>query len=180
VFIYMALLTRKREGSTNINSLVKMFITSPVILAILSGILLNLSGLSHVLLETPFAGGLFSSIELIGSLTVPLILIVVGYGIQLDRSVLRYSLRVILIRLCVLVPLAFLINRAFIVAWLQLGAGFQAAFFTLMILPPPFILTLFMDQTLIEERHRIDNTLTLHTLVTIVVFIVYYAFNPQV
>jgi len=179
-FIYMALLTRRREGSTNIKSLLRMFFTSPVILAILSGITLNLLGAGKWLLQADFMQGVFSTIQLIGSLTVPLILIVVGYGIQLDRREFAYSLRVILIRLGILIPLSLLINRFFISGWLGLDRGFQAAFFTLMILPPPFILTLFMDQKLTEERHRIDNTLTLHTLATIVVFIVYYAFNPLV
>ncbi len=177
-FIYMALLTRKREGSTDVKGLLRMFFTSPVILAILSGITLNLIGASGWLMGSSFLQGVFSTIELLGSLTVPLILIVVGYGIQLDRSEFAYSLRVILIRLGMLIPLALLVNRFFISGWLGLDRGFQAAFFTLMILPPPFILTLFMDQKLTEERHRIDNTLTLHTLATIVVFIAYYAFNP--
>ena len=179
-FIYMALLTRRREGSTNIKSLLRMFFTSPVILAILSGITLNLLGAGKWLLQADFMLGIFSTIELVGSLTVPLILIVIGYGIQLDHSEFAYSLRVILIRLGILIPLSLLVNRFFISGWLGLGDGFKAAFFTLMILPPSFILTLFMDQKLTEERHRIDNTLTLHTLATIAVFIVYYAFNPLV
>ena len=177
-FIYMALLTRKREGSTDLKGLLKMFITSPVILSILSGITLNLLGVSNLLLQAEFLQGIFNTIELVGSLTVPLILIVVGFGIQIDRSEFAYSLRVILIRLGILIPLTLLVNRFFISGWLGLDSGFRAAFFTLMILPPPFIVTLFMDQQLIEERHRIDNTLTLHTLATIAVFIMYYAFNP--
>jgi malate permease and related proteins len=179
-FIYMALLTRKREGTTNLKGLFKMFLTSPVILSILSGIMLNLFGVSELLTQAVFLQGIFSTIELVGGLTIPLILIVVGYGIQLDRSEFAYSLRVILIRLGILIPLALFINHIFISGWLGLDRGFQAAFFTLMILPPPFILTLFMDQKLTEERHRIDNTLTLHTLATIAVFITYYAFNPLV
>jgi predicted permease len=179
-FIYITLLTRKREGRTDFKSLASMFVTSPVILAILSGILLNVLGFSEFLINTPFADGFFITIELIGSLTVPLILIVVGYGIQLDRDELKYSLRVILIRLAIVIPLAMLVNRFLIAGWLNLDSSFQAAFFTMMILPPPFILTLFMDQKLVEERHSIDNTLTLHTLASIAVFIVYYAINPAV
>ena len=178
-FIYMALLTKKREGSTDLKGLIKMFITSPVILSIISGITLNLLGVPELLSQAIFLQGIISTIELVGSLTVPLILIVVGFGIQLDRNEFAYSLRVILIRLGILIPLALLVNRFLISGWLGLDSGFRAAFFTLMILPPPFILTLFMDQRLTEERHRIDNTLTLHTLASIAIFIIYYAFNPM-
>ncbi len=179
-FIYMAFLTQKREGSTNFKNLTKMFLTSPVILAILSGILLNLSGLSAIVISSPIAAGFLNTIEIIASLTIPLILFVVGFGIQLDRNELRYSLRVILIRLSVLIPAALLINKYIIGGLLGLDNGFQSAFFTLLILPPPFILTLFMDQSLERERHRIDSTLTLHTIATIFIFIIYYAFNPVI
>jgi hypothetical protein len=61
-----------------------------------------------------------------------------------------------------------------------LDRGFEAALFTLWILPPPFILTLFMKQDNKEEMHRVDNTLMMHTLVTIIIFIVYYAINPAI
>jgi hypothetical protein len=37
-----------------------------------------------------------------------------------------------------------------------------------------------MKQDLKEELHSVDNTLTLHTLVTIVIFIIYYALNPVI
>jgi len=179
-FIYVALLSRKREGSADIKKLFKMFITSPVIIAILSGISLNLLGFSKLLLQARLLEGVFSTINLVGNLTIPLILIVIGYGIQLDREELKYSMRVILIRFGILIPLALLINHFFIDGWLQLDSGFKAAMFTMLILPPPFILTLFMDQSLTDERHRIDNTLTLHTIATIALFILYYAINPLV
>lgn len=179
-FIYMALLTRKREGNTNMLELVKMFATSPVIIAIFTGIILNLLRLPEVLDIVPFAEGILGGIELIGSLTVPLILIVVGYGIQIDKQEFAYSARVILIRLAVNISAAILLNRFVIDGLLGLDKGFQAAFFTLLILPPPFILTLFMKQDLIQERHSIDNTLTLHTISTICVFIVYFALNPVI
>ena len=179
-FIYIALLARKREGSTNLKSLLKMFATSPVILAILSGITLNLSGIAQILVSAPLFEGVLNAITLVGSLTVPLILIVVGYGIQIDRTEIQYPLRAILIRLGILIPAALIINRTIIRGWLGLDSGFEAAFFTLMILPPPFILTLFMDQKLTDERRRIDNTLMLHTIASIAVFIVYYAFHPTI
>jgi len=179
-FIYVALLIRKRDGETDIGKLLKMFATSPVILAILAGLLLNLLNLAQILDSALFFGGLLDAIGLIGSLTIPLILIVVGYGIKIDRHELFYSLRVILIRLLVNIPVALLLNRFFVRGLLGLDRGFEAALFTLLILPPPFILTLFMKQDQKEELHSVDNTLTLHAIVTIIVFIFYYALNPVI
>ena len=86
----------------------------------------------------------------------------------------------IAIRLLVNIPLALLLNRFFIRGLLGLGIGFEAALFTMMILPPPFILTLYMPQDLEDEVHNVDNTLTLHSIVSIIVFIIYYALNPVI
>lgn len=179
-FVYVALLIHQREGQTKPLGLIKMFATSPVIIGVLAGLILNLVGLPRLLGSTPILQGILSTVNLIGGLTVPLILMVVGYGIQLDLQELLFSARVILIRLAINIPVALLLNRFFVRGWLQLDIGFEAALFTMLILPPPFILTLFMKSDQAEDIHRIDNTLTLHTLVSIVVFIIYFALNPTI
>lgn len=178
-FVYVAWLSKKRDGSSNTGELLKKFVSSPVIISIFSGILLNLLGLSEKIGSIPFVSGLLTSIDLLGSITVPLILLVVGYGIQIDMSEFFYSARVIFIRLAINIPIALLLNRFFVEDILGLDKTFQAAVFTLLILPPPFILSLYMKQDLKDERYRIDNTLTLHSIVTIAVFIIYYSLNPK-
>jgi predicted permease len=179
-FVYVALLIHKRDGETNPAQLVKMFATSPVIIAILAGLALNFLGLPERIDSIPFASGLIATIELLGSVTIPLILIVVGYGIRLDIHEFVYSARVIAIRMLVSIPAALLLNRFFVRGLMGLDPAFEAAVFTLLILPPPFILTLFMKQDLEDEIHSVDNTLTLHTIVSIIVFIIYYALNPVI
>jgi predicted permease len=179
-FLYVALLMHKRDGQTNPGQLIKMFATSPVIIAIIAGLGFNLLGLPNWIENIPFAGGIINAIELLGSLTIPLILIVIGYGIHLDMQEFVYSARVILIRLLINIPAALLLNRFLVRGLMGLGAGFEAALFTLFILPPPFILTLFMPQNHEDEIHSVNNTLTLHTIVTIIIFIIYYALNPVI
>lgn len=179
-FVYMALLIRKRDGETHPLKLVKMFATSPVIIFIALGLVLNFMGVPEKIDSIPFASGLLGAVELLSSLTVPLILIVIGFGIKLDKQEFVYSARVIIIRLLIMIPLALLLNRFLVGELMGLGAGFKAGVFTLLILPPPFILTLFMKQDLEEEIHSVDNTLTLYTIVTIIIFSVYYALNPTI
>jgi len=160
--------------------LIKMFVTSPVVLFIALGLVLNFLGIPERIESIPFTSGLLGAVELLGSLTVPLILIVMGYGIKLDKQEFAYSARVILIRLLILIPVALLLNRFVVDGLMALGAGFKAGVFTLLILPPPFILTLFMKQDLEEEIHSVDNTLTLYTIVTIIIFMIYFALNPTI
>ncbi len=177
-FIYVALLMHDRDGGAQPGRLIKMFASSPVILAIITGLILNFLGLADLLAGWAVTGGLLVALEWVASLTIPLILLVVGYGLQFDFAELAYAGRLILIRLSVNIPAALLLNRFFVRGWMGLGQGFEAALFTLFILPPPFILTLFMNQDDEQAIHRVDSTLTLHTVVTIIVFVIYYSLNP--
>ena len=179
-FVYVALLIRKRDGVTDTGKLIRMFATSPMIIAIFAGLLLNFLGLRDALGDMPLVGGILETVELIGSLTIPLILIVVGYGIQFDRSEFVYSFRVILLRMLINIPVALLLNHFLVRGLMGLDLGFQAALFTLLILPTSFIITLLMKQDLEDESHSVNNTLTLSTIVSIIVFIIYYALNPVI
>ena len=50
----------------------------------------------------------------------------------------------------------------------------------LLILPPPFIVPLFMGQDSISDGWYVNNVLTLHTVVTIVVFAIFFILNPSI
>jgi hypothetical protein len=158
--------------------LVQAFFRSPVIIGILAGILLNLAGIGGSLAAWPITGAIMATLIFLAGLTVPLILIIVGYGIKLDRSGLGRAVRVPFIRLLLLLPLAFLLSRLLIRDLLQLEKAYEIALFTLLILPPPFIIPLFMRRDMPAEARFVNNVLTLYTLVTIVVFIIYFIFNP--
>ena len=86
---------------------------------------------------------------------------------------------VIGVRLAILLPLAFVLNAWFLPDVLGLERPFQIALFTLLILPPPFIIPLYMKPDAADEKRYVNNVLTLYTVVTIVLFAVYFIANPQ-
>jgi predicted permease len=179
-FVFLALLMMTRESARRPGQLFQSFLKSPVILGILAGILLNLAGVGQSLAEWPVAGGIMSALEFLASMTVPLILIIVGYGIQLNREGFGSASRVVLFRLVILIPLALLLGRVLIQDLLQLEKAFAVALFVLLILPPPFIVPLFMSQDSISDRQYVNNVLTLHTIVTITVFAIFFILNPSI
>ena len=177
-FVFLAFLLAERDGIQRPGQLASAFVRSPVIIAILAGIALNLLGLGDLLYSAPVTGGLMATLSFLSSLTIPLILLIVGCGIRLNPTGIRETLPVIGIRLALLVPLALALNTLLIRGLLGLGAGFEAALFTLLILPPPFIVPLYMKAGMADERAYINNVLTLYTAVTIALFTVYFAANP--
>lgn len=177
-FVFLAFLLAQRDGIQRPRQLASAFVRSPVIVAILAGIALNLLGARDVLYTAPVAGGAMATLDFLSALTIPLILIIVGYGIRLDLAGVRAALPVIGIRLALLLPLALLLNAVLIRGLLNLGPAYEVALFTLLILPPPFIVPLYMKAGLPDERAYVNNVLTLHTIVSIALFTIYFVANP--
>lgn len=178
-FVFLAFLLMLRDGHQDPRQLLRAFLTSPVIIGILAGIALNVIGAREFVNERPIAGGVMATLRFLGNLTIPLILIIVGHGIRLDRTGVREAVPVIGIRLLILVPLALLLNRLVLRGLLDLEAPFEAGLFTLLVLPPPFIIPLYMKAGLPDERRYVNNALTLYTMVSIVLFTVYFVLNPE-
>lgn len=176
-FVFLALLLREKEGgSQRPAQLAKRFLESPVILGILSGILLNLVGARDFLQSFSLTQAVLTTLHYLGSLTIPLILIIVGYGVRVKGSGFKDALPVVFLRLGLLIPLALLINAVVTRGLLGLGAPSEAALFMLLVLPPPFIIPLYVrDDLPDEEGEYINNTLTLHTLASVAVTTGYLA-----
>src|SRR6056297_3377903 len=80
-FILLGILFKLRQESKKVNSyqLFKSFISSPVIIAILLGIVANITGLGAVRENSYLVLSFMKTVEMIAGLTVPLILIIIGY-----------------------------------------------------------------------------------------------------
>jgi len=177
-FVFLALLLMKRDGLQGPQQLVGAFLRSPVIIGILAGIGFNLLGAQDFLYDSLGTGAVMATLEFLSNLTVPLILIIVGYGIRLDREGLRESAPLIARRLVILIPLALVLNVVLMRGLLDLEAEFEAALFTLLILPPPFIIPLYVRLDSAEEKKYINNTLTFYTVISITIFTIYFMLNP--
>lgn len=177
-FVLATLLTAKRDGTSSAVSVLRGFATSPLIIAILAALALNLLGAREWFVDMPLGAALIQTLEFLGNLLIPLILILIGFGMRLSWSGIRESLGVVVSRLVVLVPLALAINAVVVRRWLGLEPAFEAAMFTLFVLPPPYIVPLFMPADRAQERVYVNNVLSVYTALSLVIFIVYFALNP--
>ena len=122
-----------------------------------------------------------SVLKFLSSLTVPMILIIVGYSIKINRADLKDALLVVTIRLGILIPLALIVNIHLIRGLLQLDKLFEAGLFTLLVLPPPFIVPLYAGSNLnSEEKQYINNVLMTYTVISVTIFVIYFAMNPSI
>ena len=164
-FVLMALLIKERDGAHTPKVLLRQFITSPVILAIFSGIVVSMAG--SRIAPHPVWTAIGESISLLANLTVPLIALSIGYGIHIRKEGLAWSLKTIVVRKVVLLAFALLINHFLIDQLLGMESIYRYALLVMFLTPPPFVITIYMRPNDKENADYVDNTLSLDTLVSI-------------
>ena len=122
-----------------------------------------------------------ATLEFFSKLTGPLMLIIVGFGIKIDRKRLGKALGIVALRLGIMTPIILFVNKFLIRNYLNLDHFFEIAVFTLLMMPPPFIIPLYADENLdAEEMSYIINVLATHTVMSVSVFIIYFIIKSSI
>lgn len=171
-FILTTLLMVIRESKPGLKKIGTNFITSPVILAIIVGMILN-ALLPKGLLETlPGYTGVHTALSMLSSLTIPLILIIIGYQLRFRISGFAAPLALLLTRTVLLLGFALLMQHFVFPRLTHVPRLFVPALYTMALLPPPFIIPLFMNGASEAEHDFVSATLSLGTVITIVLYFV--------
>lgn len=176
VTIFMAISGKKQSPGETLKS----FIRSPIIAAIFLGILGNLLQIKNYFGMNPVFNGLLASLEMLMSITAPLILISIGAGISLSHAGILFAAKITALRMPIVAALSLILGKFVIRNLLNLPFAYEAALFTLFIAPPPFIIPMFMPDENTEEKGIINTTLTFYTLAALVMFVVYFSIHPVI
>lgn len=163
-FVLMGLLIQKKTGLQKKSELLKSFVSSPVIIAIIAG--LAVSFLKQVIDPNIFLDSINEFLHITGSLTVPLIALVIGYELSIKKDGILLSLQTIIIRKVLLAVLAIVVNLLIIRNVLELPKIYEYAVFTMFMLPPPFVISIYMKQEDRANLNYVVNTLSLSTVVS--------------
>ena len=173
LFVYalmMPVLERLGQGKATGPARFLALARNPIIVAMAAGLLMRPLGLTGALTGWPVTNGLLEAMALVGGLTGPLVMLAVGYELRLDLSRVRRPALAIATRLAIWIPLGFLLVNVVARRWLGLDAGFAAALATVIILPPPFVIPIFLPEADRDELRFVMDALAVATLVTIALF----------
>jgi len=173
LFVYalmMPALERLGRGQTSGAARFPAALKNPIIDAMVVGLLVQPLGLAPALAGWPLAKGLLEAMALVGGLTGPLVMIVVGYELRLDLERVRRPALAIATRLALWIPLGFVLVYVVARSWLRLDPGFEAALATVIILPPPFVIPIFLRASDGEELRFVMDALAVATLATVALF----------
>lgn len=171
-FVLVPFVQQLSTGAISFGQTLVGFLKTPVIIAIFLGILLNRLGLVPVLRGWPPTDAVLGTLELLRAVTTPVIALVIGYEVHLQPGALVKPAKAIALRLITWVPAGLLLNALVVNSLFPGNRLLQAAVMTMFVLPPPFVIPLFMSKATHEERTFVVNTLSLATLVTLVAFTV--------
>ncbi len=154
------------------------FVKTPVIIAIVAGVAGSLLGLTDQLESNHITGAGIETLAMLAAVTTPAIAIVIGYSTSFSAGSLSDPAKTLAVRLPIWIVAAMLFNWLVIDMWLGLDRLFQAAVMTMAVLPPPFVVPLYMarargrDVTDDPDHDYLANTLSLATVVTLVLITV--------
>lgn len=172
-FVFVTMLKRQSDGAVSLAETAQSFVKSPVILAIVAGLLLNAVGVADELAANPFSAGVLGALGYLAAVIVPVILLVVGYGTRLSLAGMRQAAPLVALRFAACLILALVLSELVVGVWLGLDGYARAAVFMLFILPPPFIVPIFLPAHRRDEVGFSNNVLSLYTVVSVVTFVAY-------
>lgn len=174
-FIYVAVMKFViNKERINLDT-VKSFLTSPLIIAIVAGLGINILGFRHFFVDIPILEGIYLTIESMSKVATPLILIVVGYGLSFDKRYMKDTIIFVALRFILTLGIGYAIKLLLIDRIITFDVYMNHAFFTLLILPPPYSSSVLLSKYggKDEDVSLANNITVTYTCLCIVVYIVY-------
>lgn len=169
-FVLVSVLKRINGETASVRQLAASFLRSPVILSILLGILAGFANVVGWLRGNPAGDAMIETLTLLGGLTMPLICLVIGFELRVELKNLTRPLLTAFARILILIALAFVINTVLIDGLLNLDRTYQIALYTMFILPPPFVIPIFMNGKKEADKQQVLNTISIHIILSLIAF----------
>ncbi|MCE5343672.1 MAG: hypothetical protein LLF96_08870 [Eubacteriales bacterium] len=170
------LMTLKAVGGqkTTPRELVGNMVRNPVLIAIVLGVLLGALGMGKWVLASAAGPMITDVIAFIAAPTSALILLIVGYELNFQRSLMRPVLRTVGLRLMVMAALLG-IGTLVIFSLIPFEKPLFVAMMLAYSLPAPFIIPLYADVT--GQGEYISTTLSVQTMVSIALYVAIAAYS---
>lgn len=166
--LYKILLGLNGSKKKDTREIVKETVLSPIIIAIVAGVLIGATGLYRALEPSGVSGILTACTDFFAAPTSAVILLTIGYDLVLSDIPWRSAGKVVAIRFAIMMALRLMLIGILSVIWRD--SGLTQAINVMFILPPPFVLPVFADDA--DQRVYISSALSLSTLVSIAGFAV--------
>jgi predicted permease len=171
-FFYAPLLEAKNHGKIDPAGIVKSFFKSPIIIAILSAMFLNLTGIYNNISSNFIIEGVMTTLTMLSGLVTPLILLTVGANLQFRHISWKSAVHLISLRLIAVAALGTLLYMFTGRYVMDISKIMTYAFIIFFLLPPPFIIPVFLGPDYKKESEFYNGLLVVYTVVTLILFLI--------
>lgn len=168
--VYVALVKRVGGQRQTASETVKSIFSTPVLIGILLGVIFSITGIGSWLESNPVGILLGGVCEFAAAPTSAVILVVIGYRMNFKGIAWKKISRAIGLRLAeqlILAALVFLLFHALGGVFTEELTLISAAI--LMILPPPFVLPLYINEE--EQKEFYSSAISVYTMLSILGFL---------
>ena len=166
--LYKLLLSMEGENRASMGDLMKQMLLSPIIIAIVAGVLIGATGLYQALVPSGVSGIFDACTDFVSAPTSAIILLTIGYDLVLGDIPWKETGKVVALRYGIMLLLGAALIGLLKLLWP--AANLTAAITVMFILPPPFVLPVFADDA--NQRVYVSSALSVSTLVAIAGFAV--------
>jgi hypothetical protein len=170
-FVLVSYLGKLNGKAISAKELTLSFLKSPVIIAILSGILVGATGITGLIKSFPLSNSFLETLQLLSALTASLICLAIGYELRINPKKIGFPLLTALLRMGILLVFAYLINTFLIDQVFHLDRGFQIALYAMFLLPPPFVIPIYMEGKGESQKDLVLNTISIHIPLSLICFL---------
>ena len=117
-----------------------------------------------------FVDALFETLRLLSEMTMPIICIAIGYELKINIKEIGGPLLAIVLRMVLHLGMAYAINEIVIDRLLNLDNTFKIALYTMFLLPPPFVIPVYMDEKEEKNKQFILNTISISIILSLLAF----------
>ena len=164
--VYKILLDRDSKEKTDGRKLLKEMLLSPIIIAIIIGVLIGATGLYHALEPSGVSRIFDACTDFVSAPTSMIILLTIGYDLVFSDIPWKDTLRAVAVRLVIMIVLGAAFIGVLKLLWPE--TDLTAAVIVMFLLPPPFVLPVFADDA--DQRAYVSSVLSICTLVSILGF----------
>lgn len=172
--IWLGLLTSVEGGKVSAKKLVKNMLSNKCFIGMALGILLGATGVGGLIMSSAAGSVVSSVIQMITAPVSAIVLLMVGYELNLKMELMIPVIKTILFRLIIMGGL-LVISNLIIFHIFPFDKSLEIALMVLYALPAPFIIPIFADVG--EDGKYISTTLSMHTLVTVILFAAIVAYS---
>jgi len=159
----------KNDPETKVLKTLKNTVTMPPILAMIAGVIFGITGLGRIIDNSDIGGIISSLISFMSAPAAALVLIVIGYGIEISRTILKIAIKTILTRIVLILALGLL---TYIVLNMLIPMNYLAkwAYIIFFIMPPAFGISIMHKKE--EDQKYMATTLSIYSLISFIVYLI--------